>query len=101
MRHERAFPAGRIAQEKYLENTLKIWREEKMPELKLKTPWYGYPFGPVGPRRRPARGSRRAWRLFSIQASERKSLKWPNDRRATKPGCNKRIFRFSTGTESK
>jgi 4-hydroxy-3-polyprenylbenzoate decarboxylase len=28
-----------------MEAALKIWQEEKMPELKLKTPWYGYPLG--------------------------------------------------------
>ena len=28
-----------------MEQALEIWQQEKMPELKLKTPWYGYALG--------------------------------------------------------
>jgi hypothetical protein len=26
-----------------MERALELWREANMPELQLKTPWYGYP----------------------------------------------------------
>ena len=39
------FPPVGLPKKKYMEAALKIWQEEKMPELKLKTPWYGYPLG--------------------------------------------------------
>jgi 4-hydroxy-3-polyprenylbenzoate decarboxylase len=28
-----------------MEQALKIWREENMPELRLKSPWFGYALG--------------------------------------------------------
>ena len=39
------FPPVGLPKKKYMEAALKIWREEKMPDLKLKTPWYGYRLG--------------------------------------------------------
>jgi 4-hydroxy-3-polyprenylbenzoate decarboxylase len=29
----------------FMEHALAIWKQEELPELKLKTPWYGYPLG--------------------------------------------------------
>jgi hypothetical protein len=28
-----------------MECAIKIWQQEELPDLKLKTPWYGYPLG--------------------------------------------------------
>jgi 4-hydroxy-3-polyprenylbenzoate decarboxylase len=28
-----------------MEQALEIWKQEGLPELKLKTPWYGYALG--------------------------------------------------------
>jgi 4-hydroxy-3-polyprenylbenzoate decarboxylase len=39
------FPPVGLPKKAYMESALKIWREEQMPELKLKTPWFGYPLG--------------------------------------------------------
>jgi 4-hydroxy-3-polyprenylbenzoate decarboxylase len=39
------FPPVGLPKKKYMEAALKIWQQEKMPDLKLKTPWYGYPLG--------------------------------------------------------
>ncbi len=39
------FPPVGLPKKPFMENALKIWREEEMPELSLKTPWYGYPLG--------------------------------------------------------
>jgi hypothetical protein len=37
------YPPVGLPKKKYMERALEIWREAKMPELQLKTPWYGYP----------------------------------------------------------
>jgi hypothetical protein len=37
------YPPVGLPKKKYMERALKIWHEERMPELRLKTPWYGYP----------------------------------------------------------
>ncbi|MEX0801824.1 MAG: UbiD family decarboxylase [Candidatus Binatia bacterium] len=39
------FPPVGLPKQSYMEAALKIWRQEQMPELKLKTPWFGYPLG--------------------------------------------------------
>jgi 4-hydroxy-3-polyprenylbenzoate decarboxylase len=39
------FPPVGLPKKAYMENALKIWQQEEMPELKLKTPWYGYALG--------------------------------------------------------
>jgi len=35
-----------FAEEEYMERALQIWREEGLPTLKLREPWYGYMLGP-------------------------------------------------------
>jgi len=37
------YPPVGLPKKKYMERALEMWRETKMPELQLKTPWYGYP----------------------------------------------------------
>ena len=37
------YPPVGLPKKKYMERALEIWREEEMPELKLRTPWHGYP----------------------------------------------------------
>jgi len=37
------YPPVGLPKKKYMERALEIWRQAKMPELQLKTPWYGYP----------------------------------------------------------
>src|ERR1044071_5640329 len=39
------YPPVGLPKKPFMERALEIWQEEKMPELKLKTPWYGYPLG--------------------------------------------------------
>jgi UbiD family decarboxylase len=39
------YPPVGLPKKSFMERALKIWQEEKMPELKLKTPWFGYPLG--------------------------------------------------------
>ncbi len=39
------YPPVGLPKKSFMEHALKIWQEEKMPELKLKTPWFGYPLG--------------------------------------------------------
>ena len=36
---------GGFAEETVYGEALEIWKHEELPELKLKTPWYGYPLG--------------------------------------------------------
>jgi UbiD family decarboxylase len=37
------YPPVGLPKKKFMQRALEIWREEKMPELALKTPWHGYP----------------------------------------------------------
>ncbi len=39
------YPPVSLPKKEYMEHALKIWAEMKMPPLKLKSPWYGYPLG--------------------------------------------------------
>ena len=39
------YPPVGLPKRSFMEAALAIWRQEGMPELKLKTPWYGYPLG--------------------------------------------------------
>jgi len=39
------YPPVGLPKKSFMEGALKIWQEEKLPELKLKTPWFGYPLG--------------------------------------------------------
>jgi len=39
------YPPVGLPKMEYMEKALKIWEEEKLPHLKLKEPWYGYPLG--------------------------------------------------------
>ena len=39
------FPPVGLPKKSYMEKALKIWQEAEMPQLNLKTPWYGYPLG--------------------------------------------------------
>ena len=39
------YPPVGLPKKHFMEQALKIWREEKMPELRLKTPWSGYALG--------------------------------------------------------
>lgn len=34
-----------LPKKEYMEHALRIWEEEGLPALKLKTPWYGYKLG--------------------------------------------------------
>jgi len=37
------YPPVGLPKKKFMERALELWRQEEMPELKLRTPWYGYP----------------------------------------------------------
>jgi hypothetical protein len=39
------YPPVGVPKKRFMERALEIWREERMPELALRTPWYGYPLG--------------------------------------------------------
>jgi len=39
------FPPVGLPKKGFMEEALNIWREEKMPELRLKSPWFGYALG--------------------------------------------------------
>jgi 4-hydroxy-3-polyprenylbenzoate decarboxylase len=39
------YPPVGLPKKPFMERALEIWQEEKLPELKLKTPWYGYALG--------------------------------------------------------
>jgi len=39
------FPPVGLPKKQFMEKALEIWRHEELPDLKLKTPWYGYPLG--------------------------------------------------------
>jgi hypothetical protein len=34
-----------LPKKKYMERALEIWKEEELPALALKNPWYGYALG--------------------------------------------------------
>jgi 4-hydroxy-3-polyprenylbenzoate decarboxylase len=37
------YPPVGLPKKPFMERALELWREAKMPDLKLKTPWYGFP----------------------------------------------------------
>src|SRR5207249_654329 len=37
------YPPVGLPKKEFMERALEIWRAEEMPELKLRTPWHGYP----------------------------------------------------------
>ena len=39
------YPPVGLPKQKYMEQALKLWKQEGLPPLELKTPWYGYPLG--------------------------------------------------------
>jgi 4-hydroxy-3-polyprenylbenzoate decarboxylase len=39
------FPPVGLPKKKFMDRALEIWKQEELPELKLKSPWYGYPLG--------------------------------------------------------
>lgn len=39
------YPPVGLPKREYMDRALKIWLEEKLPQLNLKEPWYGYPLG--------------------------------------------------------
>jgi 4-hydroxy-3-polyprenylbenzoate decarboxylase len=39
------FPPVGLPRKEFMEEALAIWRQEELPALKLKTPWYGYALG--------------------------------------------------------
>jgi 4-hydroxy-3-polyprenylbenzoate decarboxylase len=39
------YPPISLPKKEFMENALHIWKEEGLPELKLKEPWYGYSLG--------------------------------------------------------
>ena len=75
-----------------------MWREVKMPELQLKTPWYGYPLDlwttdddALAMRLWPAA-------LFSFGEEIKKGRCLGGERDTiTKPGCAKKAFQSSRG----
>lgn len=40
-----AYPPVGLPKRPFMEQALKVWQEEGLPPLKLKSPWYGYPLG--------------------------------------------------------
>ncbi|MCJ7593884.1 MAG: UbiD family decarboxylase [Desulfobacterales bacterium] len=40
------YPPVSLPKKPYMDRALEIWKEEGLPELKLKEPWYGYTLGP-------------------------------------------------------
>ncbi|MEE9612684.1 MAG: UbiD family decarboxylase [Desulfatiglandales bacterium] len=40
------YPPVSLPKKAFMERALEIWRDEGLPELKLKKPWYGYKMGP-------------------------------------------------------
>ena len=58
------YPPVGLPKKEFMERALEIWREEEMPELKLRDPWYGYPLGLWTARGRRNRRGRGARRLF-------------------------------------
>jgi hypothetical protein len=39
------YPPVGLPKRRFMEQALEIWKQEGLPELKLKTPWYGYALG--------------------------------------------------------
>jgi 4-hydroxy-3-polyprenylbenzoate decarboxylase len=39
------YPPVGLPKREYMEQALEIWKEEELPPLALKSPWYGYPLG--------------------------------------------------------
>jgi UbiD family decarboxylase len=39
------YPPTSLPRKEYMEKALQIWQEERLPELNLKQPWYGYELG--------------------------------------------------------
>ena len=39
------YPPVSLPKKEFMENALKMWKEQGLPELKLKEPWYGYNLG--------------------------------------------------------
>jgi len=39
------YPPVGLPKQEYMERALKIWRQEELPLLTLKNPWYGYALG--------------------------------------------------------
>jgi len=39
------YPPVSLPKKEYMEEAIKIWKQENLPELKLKEPWYGYNLG--------------------------------------------------------
>jgi len=39
------YPPVGVPKKRFMERALEIWGEERMPELALRMPWYGYPLG--------------------------------------------------------
>ena len=39
------YPPVGLPKRPFMEQALKVWQEEGLPPLKLKSPWYGYPLG--------------------------------------------------------
>jgi 4-hydroxy-3-polyprenylbenzoate decarboxylase len=42
------YPPVGLPKKEYMERALKMWEEEKLPQLQLREPWYGYPLGNWG-----------------------------------------------------
>lgn len=40
-----AYPAVGLPKQQFMEGAIKLWQEEGLPPLALKSPWYGYPLG--------------------------------------------------------
>jgi UbiD family decarboxylase len=40
-----AYPPVGLPKQPFMERALEIWRQQGMPSLRLRTPWYGYPLG--------------------------------------------------------
>ena len=39
------YPPVGLPKRPFMEQALKIWEEERLPPVKLRSPWYGYPLG--------------------------------------------------------
>jgi 4-hydroxy-3-polyprenylbenzoate decarboxylase len=40
-----AYPPVSLPKKEFMDRALQIWKEEKLPPLKLKEPWWGYSLG--------------------------------------------------------
>src|SRR5262249_24746029 len=93
------YPPVGLPKKKYMERALELWREMKMPELQLKTPWYGYPLDLwTADDDALAEAVAGGGYFPSGKKIERTVSRWRREKPVTKLGCAKRVFQSSRGT---